>query len=138
MQDLDPLDRWGQSDEPHTPRTTLCLKMQHPSHPDYEDKDKRFRSFWNSLKHPNEQSNQLLFPCISHDMSRKRATESGATFSFVVVVFFFGDYIQQIPPFQLNKETRNPKWLTCFEMNKSSLKCAGFFKEVQTKDTELP
>lgn len=119
------------------------------SHPAYNTVSKNAASFpsrlwryrqkilliWNSLKHPDEQSNQLPLPCISHDMSRKRATESGATFSFVVFFVFFGDYIQQIPPFQLNKETRSPKWLTCFEINQFGLKCAGCFREVQTKDT---
>lgn len=71
------------------------------SHPAYNIVSKNAASFpsrlwryrqkipliWNSLKHLDEQSNQLLFPCITHDMSRKRATESGANFSFVVLFF---------------------------------------------------
>lgn len=88
------------------------------SHPAYNTVSKNAASFpsrlwryrqkilliWNSLKHPDEQSNQLPLPCISHDMSRKRATESGATFSFVVFLFFLEIIYNKSHPSSLTKK----------------------------------
>lgn len=104
MQALDPLDRWGQSDEPHTPRTTLCLKMQHPSHPDYEDTDKRFCWFGTAWNIPMNSPTNYRFPASVMTCRGKELQNLGQPSVLLFFCFFLEIIYNKSHPSSLTKK----------------------------------